>query len=52
MQKNTKLNQYTIYIKSESINNLQNLVLPCFHESMNYKLNLKKLNLNLINIFV
>ena len=39
MQINTKFNLYTIYIKSESINNLQNLILPYFQKSMTYKLN-------------
>jgi hypothetical protein len=42
IQKIWKENQYSIYIKKESVNNLRNIVGPYMHSSMLYKLGLSK----------
>ena len=41
IQKIKTINQYSIYIKAESINNLRKLILPYMHKSMYYKLGFK-----------
>lgn len=40
IQKIWKENQYSIYVKKESVNNIRNIVGPYMHSSMLYKLGL------------